>query len=530
MKKLIYSLPFVITVFLIIYNCTTEEENTTSSTVQQSTPGLEPESTQFNLTVTSGEGGSVSTEGGTYDEGTEVSVTATPAEGYEFDRWIGIDSETSTLNLTLNENKEIMAYFIKYSPFSIELESIDISGLVGVQSYAFGQYENKWLVIGGRLDGLHQRQPSISFSPSGNNRNFIVIDPISKQVWSKSFDELNIKLQDQLSSTNMEFYQEEDNLILIGGYGYSESIGNHTTFPYLTVIDIPKTIEAVISKAKVEDYIQQLEDQMFQVTGGKLKKMGAEYYLLGGQKFIGRYNPMGPQNGQGFTQEYTNAIRKFKLEENQGVFNFSKGEFIVDAELFHRRDYNAEAQILPNGNQAITMFSGVFKKTENLPFLNAVSITDSGYDQESNFSQYFNHYHCAVIPLYSESKNEMNTLFFGGIAQFYEEGGKIIQDNNVPFVKTITRVCRDAEGRMSEVRLKTKMEDFLGSGSEFIPNENLKKYSNGVLDFDAFETATTDLGYIFGGIQSSDKNIFFINTGSESIASSRIYKVLLHKK
>jgi len=280
----------------------------------------------------------------------------------------------------------------------------------------------------------------------------------------------------------------------------------------------------------VEDYIQQLEDQMFQVTGGKLKKMGAEYYLLGGQKFIGRYNPMGPQNGQGFTQEYTNAIRKFKLEENQGVFNFSKGEFIVDAELFHRRDYNAEAQILPNGNQAITMFSGVFKKTENLPFLNAVSITDSGYDQESNFSQYFNHYHCAVIPLYSESKNEMNTLFFGGIAQFYEEGGKIIQDNNVPFVKTITRVCRDAEGRMSEVRLKTKMEDFLGSGSEFIPNENLKKYSNGVLDFDAFETATTDLGYIFGGIQSSDKNIFFINTGSESIASSRIYKVLLHKK
>jgi len=218
MKKLIYSLPFVITVFLIIYNCTTEEENTTSSTVQQSTPGLEPESTQFNLTVTSGEGGSVSTEGGTYDEGTEVSVTATPAEGYEFDRWIGIDSETSTLNLTLNENKEIMAYFIKYSPFSIELESIDIPGLVGVQSYAFGQYENKWLVIGGRLDGLHQRQPSISFSPSGNNRNFIVIDPISKQVWSKSFDELNIKLQDQLSSTNMEFYQEEDNLILIGGY------------------------------------------------------------------------------------------------------------------------------------------------------------------------------------------------------------------------------------------------------------------------------------------------------------------------
>ena len=30
------------------------------------------------------EGGTVSSEGGTYDDGTEITVTATPAEGYEF--------------------------------------------------------------------------------------------------------------------------------------------------------------------------------------------------------------------------------------------------------------------------------------------------------------------------------------------------------------------------------------------------------------------------------------------------------------
>lgn len=490
----------------------------------------ETTSSTFELSVIALAGGSVSSNGGAYPENTAIEISAIPDQGYEFDRWIGIDSDASTLTLTLTENKEIKAHFIKYSPFTIELESIDVPGLVGVQSYAFGQYENKWLIVGGRLDGLHQRQPTFSFSPSGNNKNLIVVDPVNKQVWTKPLDELPIPLQDQLSSTNMEFYQDDTHLIAVGGYGYSESIGNHTTFPYLTIIDIPKTIEAVVSNARVIDHIQQLEDEVFQVTGGKLKKMGEEYYLLGGQKFIGRYNPMGPQQGSGFTQEYTNAVRKFKLEENLGVFTFTKGEFIVDPELFHRRDYNAEAQILPNGKQAITLFSGVFKQTENLPFLNAVSITDSDYAVEANFSQYFNHYHCATIPLYSNSKNEMNTLFFGGIAQFYEEEGAIIQDNDVPFVKTIARVYRDAKGVMTEVRLKTKMEDFLGSGSEFIPNENLKTYANGVLDFDTFETATTHLGYIFGGIHSSDKNIFFINTGNESIASSRIYKVLLHKK
>ena len=38
----------------------------------------------YTLTVTAGEGGSVSTEGGEYEEGTEVTVTATSEEGYEF--------------------------------------------------------------------------------------------------------------------------------------------------------------------------------------------------------------------------------------------------------------------------------------------------------------------------------------------------------------------------------------------------------------------------------------------------------------
>jgi len=41
----------------------------------------------YTLTVSAGEGGSVSTEGGEYEEGTEVTITATPVEGYEFVGW-----------------------------------------------------------------------------------------------------------------------------------------------------------------------------------------------------------------------------------------------------------------------------------------------------------------------------------------------------------------------------------------------------------------------------------------------------------
>ena len=65
----------------------------------------------YTLTVTAGEGGTVSTEGGTYDEGTEVTITATPAEGYEFVGWEGSDSTEALLTLNLNSNQTISAIF-----------------------------------------------------------------------------------------------------------------------------------------------------------------------------------------------------------------------------------------------------------------------------------------------------------------------------------------------------------------------------------------------------------------------------------
>jgi hypothetical protein len=113
MKKLFYPLAFAITAFLILFSCSAEEEDTTPpQTVQEPTPEPEPSApTQFTLTVTAGEGGSVSTEGGTFDEGTEVTISATPAEGYEFVGWEGSDSTEALVTLNLNSNQTISAIF-----------------------------------------------------------------------------------------------------------------------------------------------------------------------------------------------------------------------------------------------------------------------------------------------------------------------------------------------------------------------------------------------------------------------------------
>jgi len=126
MKKLLYPLAFALTAFLFVYSCSTEEEDTTPPPqVQQPTPEPEPEVSQYTLTVTAGEGGTVSTEGGTYDEGTEVTITATPEEGYDFVGWEGSDSDSNSLTVTLNGNTSVQAIFslISSLPFNSISES-----------------------------------------------------------------------------------------------------------------------------------------------------------------------------------------------------------------------------------------------------------------------------------------------------------------------------------------------------------------------------------------------------------------------
>jgi hypothetical protein len=105
--------PIYILFLTLVFSCSTEEEDITPPpTVQQPSPEPEPQApTQYTLTVTASEGGTVSTEGGTYDEGTEVTVTATPDDGYEFIEWDGNDNQSNSFTISINSNLTIQANF-----------------------------------------------------------------------------------------------------------------------------------------------------------------------------------------------------------------------------------------------------------------------------------------------------------------------------------------------------------------------------------------------------------------------------------
>ena len=185
----------------------------------------------------------------------------------------------------------------------VVLQPVDIEGLVGVQSYAVGVHDGKWLVIGGRKDGLHQRQPFASFDAAGNNTDILVIDPVNQKFWKKSNSSLPAPVREQVSATNPQFFQDGVYLYIIGGYGFSPTANNHVTFPNLCAVNVPDLMEAIIQNRDINPNFRQIIDEKLAVTGGYLHKVYDTYYLVGGQKFTGRYNPQGPGHGPGFVQD-----------------------------------------------------------------------------------------------------------------------------------------------------------------------------------------------------------------------------------
>jgi len=415
--------------------------------------------------------------------------------------------------------------------FNVEIEPITITNAPALHSFSWGKTkDNKWIFVGGRIEGLHQRQPNAAFKENFNNKDIFVVDPISDEVWSTSLSSLPASIYEQLQSTNQQFFQRDSTLYVTGGYGYSTTQADHVTYKNLTAIDIEGVANAVINNDPLITFFRQITDATMGVTGGQMGYLDSTFYLAGGQYFEGRYNPMGPNNGPGFIQAYTDEIRTFKILDdgtNLSIVNYSAQNSTAD---LHRRDYNMAPQIFPNGEHGFTMFSGVFDPND-LPFLNSVNITSSGYEVNNDFTQYLSQYHSAKIAIYDSTNKAMHTLFFGGMSQYTLDGtGNLVQDDNVPFVKTISKVTRLQDSTMQEIKLNIEMPTLLGAGAEFIPISDTSIYMHKeILKINKIPAQKTLIGYIVGGIESTAANIFFVNDGTQSSASNQVFAVYINK-
>jgi len=113
----------------------------------------------YTLTVSSGTGGRVSSPGGSYESGSQITITATPNQGYIFTGWSN-GSNDNPLNLTVNSNIEISPRFEQAIVSRLEL-SLDQASIM------MGQETNFTYMAYDQNDGpLPDAIPTISLSDS----------------------------------------------------------------------------------------------------------------------------------------------------------------------------------------------------------------------------------------------------------------------------------------------------------------------------------------------------------------------------
>ncbi len=409
--------------------------------------------------------------------------------------------------------------------FSVDLEEISINNFPAVHSGAFAVYENKWIFIGGRTNGLHGFQPPFAFPSSGINDQIWVIDPQTEEIFSADATILPVSIRESVLSSNIEFYQRDSTLYMVGGYGFSDSVGDFTTFKTLTAINLGGLTDAVINNTIITPYFRQMSDSVLRITGGYLQKIDSVFYLVWGHDFEGHYSVNDTLGF--FTQQYSYEIRKFQIDDDGVNLSISNYESEKDTNNFRRRDFNLVPQIFPNGEYGLTGFSGVFQKNINLPHTNTVDIKSSGSTINNSATQNLNQYHTAILPVYDSSGNNMHTIFFGGMGLYHIDSATqlAVIDSLVPFVKTISMMTREANGTMTEYSLNETMPGFLGTNAYFLIDPDAPQSEDGIINLNGINGKTL-VGYVVGGIESPLPNVSAIDPTMTN-ASNRIFEVYL---
>lgn len=410
--------------------------------------------------------------------------------------------------------------------YHFKVTPVNIDNMPGIHSFAYAQNDGKWLIIGGRTDGIHPRQPFASFPVSDNNTDVYVVDVNTQQVWSASITSLSTGLAEQLQATNMNFHQVEDTLYIMGGYAFSATANDHVTFDKLTTIDVPGLMSAVINSNGITPYFKQIQDTAFQITGGHLIHLGDTMYVVGGQSFMGRYNPMGHNT---YVQKYNNQVRKYVINNSGSTPVVTYYSAKTDPVHLHRRDYNLVPHIMTDKQKGYMISTGVFQTDVDLPYLYPVFVTPDTVMPRTDFSQYLNHYHSANATFFDSANNANHHVFFGGMSQYYYENGKLIQDDAVPFVKTISRVSSNSSGDLNEYVHGEQMPGLIGSSSEFFLYNPAMMMDEDIFLLDRVTKDTTLVGYVVGGIASTQLNPFTDNNIAATSADDKIYKVELIK-
>jgi len=302
----------------------------------------------FTLTVTSGVGGIVSTTGGSYTQGTSVSITATPESEYVFVNWSNGSTE-NPLTLNVNQNLTLTANFEKRKyPLTINIQG---EGMVIEEIISSGKTTteyNSGSVI--RLTAVPSGEWSVFDSWTGdiNDENSIIEFTIDEpKDITVNFEESSLILKSNVTTIDNSSISSQDVMrsfyIVSGVFPYVSDGVQYMFYPgssdwvagfsdNLTKNDIPPMPSQILRKFD---------------GGWEFFKTDLNAYFWGARNFeiidnyiaIGDGNEIGPDgpswNGEEQTDNNWNGDLYFGEIVGGGNINWTKVNSIEDRIYSH---------------------------------------------------------------------------------------------------------------------------------------------------------------------------------------------------
>ena len=428
-------------------------------------------------------------------------------------------------------------------PFSIQIQPAAFSLPSGLQSFVVGKSGGKWLLLAGRINGLHGFDNSNNNFPANTqNTTVFVVDPALNTVATRLLDDPESGLTqgqiDTLSVTGAQSYQSGNTLYMTGGYGVDTATGDFTTKNALSAIDVRGLMHWVSNPGNGEtaaQYVRQIFDPIFQITGGVMVQGRHQALLVFGQDFEGAVT--GASTGA-----YSGQVRRFRIvDDGLHLSIVAKKALPANPDPNFKRGNLNVVPIVEQNRKGFVAFSGVFTPTNGI-WTVPVEITRKGGStmadpaNAATFKQGMNNFICPTLELYSRKQGNSYTVLMGGISFGFFQSGVFATDAELPFINQVTTIKRDRHGMFSQHLMDGEYPVIPSTGSNpgntllfgaaatLIPTDGLPRYKNGVLKYDKLGSRPVVAGYIVGGIQSTLPNT---NTASDTAASPYIFTVTL---
>lgn len=403
---------------------------------------------------------------------------------------------------------------IQSVPYTIGVRQAAVQPAIGLHSFAFAEHDGKWLIVGGRKDGFHRTSAlGGNFTTQFANADFYVIDPVAGKTWSLPVPEAFATF---LRSSNMEFFQDNDTLYMVGGYGSNcpqNSPDCYGTYTNVSALRVSSIIDAVVKgdSAATADLVITATDPRMQVTGGGLRKIGSDYYLVFGQNYKTEYKA-------GVTGEYTEQVRRFRLASDFAGKTITIGDYQAFSDpsgkkgavsQYHRRDLNVVAAVRADGRPGISVYGGVFDSTgsgwTNPIYIDTDDRGTTTVTLDAAFVQRTNQYECAQVLMFDPGTATMYTTFLGGIGLYEYVNNTLAPDPLLPFVNIISTLARRSDGSTLEyIQPPTQtLPKLLGANAVFVPADDMPLWngSGDILDYGRLPQGdSVMIGRFYGGI------------------------------